>query len=456
MVRTESYPLLRDFEPGDPFAWREGAAVSAAQFLAGARQIAGRMPAKSHVLNLCEDRYHFALGLAAALLARQVTLLPPSSAAGVLRDVAAAFPHSYCLIDATAPPAGLEWLNVASSGNVWTQNAANDSPFAVPQISADQTAAITFTSGSTGQPTSHPKTWGALVRGALALGKAIGFEQRQARTILGAVPPQHMFGLETTVMLPMQWGCALHTARPLLPADITAALDRTPGARWLMTTPLHLRACAAASIDAMELEGVISATMPLSSELANYIEDRWRTVVHEIYGCTEAGMVAMRQPAHDENWRLFADLRIWQDNGQTWVIGGHVMQAVALTDLIALRGGGAFTLLGRAADLVKIAGKRASLQGLSQELTQVRGVEDGVFYRPDDSNRLVAFAVAPGLDERAILAQLRERVDPAFLPRPLYLVDALPRAATGKLTLESLRRLAVEHREPSIGSDKRA
>jgi len=41
-----------------------------------------------------------------------------------------------------------------------------------------------------------------------------------------------------------------------------------------------------------------------------------------------------------------------------------------------------------------------------------------------------------------VLSALRERIDAAFLPRPLYLVDALPRNATGKITRDALLELA--------------
>ena len=56
--------------------------------------------------------------------------------------------------------------------------------------------------------------------------------------------------------------------------------------------------------------------------------------------------------------------------------------------------------------------------------------------------RLMAFVVAPGLDGAAILAALRRRIDPAFLPRPMRFVDELPRNATGKLPREALDDLA--------------
>jgi acyl-coenzyme A synthetase/AMP-(fatty) acid ligase len=63
----------------------------------------------------------------------------------------------------------------------------------------------------------------------------------------------------------------------------------------------------------------------------------------------------------------------------------------------------------------------------------------------------MAFAVAPGLTEASILAALRTRMDPVFLPRPLVLVDALPRNATGKVTRETVRELLARHVEGNPG-----
>ena len=54
--------------------------------------------------------------------------------------------------------------------------------------------------------------------------------------------------------------------------------------------------------------------------------------------------------------------------------------------------------------------------------------------------------MAPGLDEHTILDALRRAIDPLFLPRPLRLVDALPRNETGKLPRSALLAL-LEGRE---------
>ncbi len=104
-----------------------------------------------------------------------------------------------------------------------------------------------------------------------------------------------------------------------------------------------------------------------------------------------------------------------------------------------------FLLRGRIADLVNIAGKRTSLAYLDHQLTSIAGVADGAFVMPEEAEervtRLMAVVVAPGLTQAQILQALRQRVDAAFLPRPLVLVDALPRNALGKLPREAVLRL---------------
>jgi acyl-coenzyme A synthetase/AMP-(fatty) acid ligase len=51
--------------------------------------------------------------------------------------------------------------------------------------------------------------------------------------------------------------------------------------------------------------------------------------------------------------------------------------------------------------------------------------------------------VAPGKSARALRAALRRHIDPAFLPRPLHLVEALPRSENGKLTRQALLDLVA-------------
>jgi len=58
---------------------------------------------------------------------------------------------------------------------------------------------------------------------------------------------------------------------------------------------------------------------------------------------------------------------------------------------------------------------------------------------------VAACVVAPELDAAGVVQELRRRIDPVFLPRPLLFVARLPRNSTGKLPQEALRSLAATH-----------
>ena len=196
------------------------------------------------------------------------------------------------------------------------------------------------------------------------------------------------------------------------------------------------------------LDFLLCATAPLSPQLAAEAEARFGAALYEIYGCTEAGQVATRRTVETPEWRAFRDVRLRREEGAVWVGGGHVEAEVALGDVIELRGPETFLLHGRTADLVNIAGKRTSLSNLNYHLNSIAGVRDGVFVMPDEEGggvtRLMAFVVAPDLGSEALTNALRQRIDTAFLPRPLCFVDALPRNATGKLPREALSRLVSQ------------
>ena len=59
--------------------------------------------------------------------------------------------------------------------------------------------------------------------------------------------------------------------------------------------------------------------------------------------------------------------------------------------------------------------------------------------------------VAPTLSIAALTEHLRQRIDPVFLPRPLMMVERLPRNATGKLPQQALQRSPL-----APASDRRA
>jgi acyl-coenzyme A synthetase/AMP-(fatty) acid ligase len=254
-----------------------------------------------------------------------------------------------------------------------------------------------------------------------------------------------MYGLEASLLSALTAQSLLYDGKPFYPADVRRALEATSAPRVLVTTPTHLKALADAAVELPPIERVVSATAPLQAELARRIEAAWNTQLVEIYGCTEAGVMAHRRPAHSESWRTFAGGTM----AATDVAEYHAPQLpapVPLQDVLELRSSTEFFLRGRAEDMIKVAGKRASLQGLTRQILEVPGVEDAVMFLPDKDGRLAAAVVAPGLTAAAILHELRRHLDGAFVPRPLIIVEKLPRNSVGKMPREELLSLFAKAR----------
>jgi acyl-coenzyme A synthetase/AMP-(fatty) acid ligase len=260
-----------------------------------------------------------------------------------------------------------------------------------------------------------------------------------------------MYGFESTVLLALVSGNAFCAERPFYPADIASTLAAVPQPRILITTPVHLRTLLASAVDLPAVDLVVSATAPLGQDLAREVEAKFHTTLLEIYGSTETGQIAFRRTAESAVWRLWEDVRLKVSNGQVFAHGGHVEQLTAMCDVIEITGDNEFLLHGRTADMVNVAGKRSSFNYLNAQLNAIPGVIDGVFFLRDGATgstgvaRLGAVVVAPTLSAAALTEQLRQRIDPVFLPRPLIIVESLPRNATGKLPQQALRHLAKRH-----------
>jgi acyl-coenzyme A synthetase/AMP-(fatty) acid ligase len=451
--------LLAGFDgPDATFAWRRGRPITCAQFLADAAALAERLPERGHVLNVATDRYRFAVGLAAAITRGQVSLLPPSTHVGTIAQLLARFPDAYCLAETPQSDIDLPQTLIDAEGT-------SSRIETMPQIAIDQTVAYVFTSGSTGVPTLHRKRWGSLVSNVSSEAERLACAAHgTSHAIVATVPPQHMFGFESSLLMAWQSGNAIVAERPFYPADIVSALERLPSPRMLVTTPFHLRALVAEDGDVPTLDRVVCATAPLSEALAAEAERRFAAPVLEIYGCTETGQIASRRPTVDAHWHLLGGVVLDVIDGRATASGGHIEQPTLLADVIEpasdIATSRRFLLGGRSADLVNIAGKRTSLGHLNVQLNAIDGVLDGVFVVPADDEairdgvtRLAAIVVAPSLDAPRLLTALRKRIDAVFLPRPVYFVDRIPRNDTGKLTQAALQTLiaALHGREGGAG-----
>jgi acyl-coenzyme A synthetase/AMP-(fatty) acid ligase len=433
-------PLWAPAQPHRPIAWRDGKPVVLGDFARHVAALTARLPAGSAMLDLCDDRYHFLVAYAAALGAGQTVLLPHTRAEQVVADVEKIHPDSYRCTDDMVSSALREAAGHVDAAAVHTR------------VAAEHVAMIGFTSGSTGQSKAFPKLWrsvaGSNACNGAAMREALRIADADVPWIVATVPPQHMYGMELSVLLPLIGGMAVHSGRPLFPADIAQALAEVPEPRVLVSTPVHLRAIVESTQEFPHTSLIVSATAPLDAALAAAAEKKLGGRMLEMFGSTETCVFASRRTAVDEWWKLYAGVSLQPTAEGTMVNAPWFAAPMLLQDILELRGD-EFVVRGRNTDLIEVAGKRASLSDLTRRLQSIDGVQDAVVFQPEQETvgtirRVAALVVAPGLSAKQILERLAPCVDSAFIPRPLLVVEALPRNELGKLPLGTLMRVMKE------------
>lgn len=416
--------------PGAIAAWRATGPVTRAGFAAHVAAVARALPETRWIVNRCANRYHFALTFLATCARGATNLLPPGVGPQATHGLLDAYEGAFLVEDPLVETA------LASAG----------AESEAPGIPDDHVAALVFTSGSTGTPQAHTKTWRALAMSARFCRLRLG--ERPVNVVV-TVPPQHMYGLETSIFTLLAGDWALNDGNAFYPDEIAAALAAIPAPRLLITAPYHLRHLLTAKSDLPRVDLVLSATAPLGAELAQEAESRLGAEVHEIYGCTEAGSMATRRTACEELWTPYPGLQFSVTHGSTSVRAGHLAGTIPVGDRIEIEADGRVRLLGRDADMIKIGGRRGSLSDIAAKIASLAGVTDQVVFMPAEGEtaRPAALVVAPGRSAEDLRRELGALIDGVFVPRPLRIVDALPRNPLGKLPRERLIEMLAKGTE---------
>lgn len=399
-----------------------------------------RLPDRPSATLVYERRDCFAAGLLALWMRGQTAILPPDVVTRPVHGLEQKFSDSYILSERnpTSDP----------SRPVHVDNTQTESCSMAPPVSlkAGLSALCIFTSGSTGRPTANDKTWRQLAESARPISSMIGLDRFDGPAVIATVPSYHMYGFELTILAVLKAGASVHVERAVYPADIARCLREVPSPRVLVSTPFHLRALVESGIELPAIDHIVSATAPMAPTLADAVEQGLRAPVYEIYGFTEAGSVATRRTVEENTWTMREDLTATEKDGEIFVECTTVGESIPFPDNVDIIDPRHIQLRERSQDIVNVAGKRASLAGLSTLLTQIDGVEDGVFaLSAEDTgqgafSRLLAIVVAPDLSREDLMRELRGCIEPAFLPRHVLYVKNLPRNETGKLPKEDLDR----------------
>lgn len=428
--------------------------VSRDQVFAAGAELAHRLAAAAPgpIMPLCSRRRDLFAAVVAGQQAGREIILPPDDARSAIRSVLGRYGSAVVLLSAHDPDVnGVECLRVTD--DLFGAAAAGTS-----MVWRKDCGVTLYTSGSTGEPVAHRHDRSFFDAGAAAWRRILGTDEGPVSMVV-TVPGQHMFGFESSVLLPLGTdSVSVLDARPFFAADIVRALQAVPDRRVLILTPLHLRALVETGERPPPVDRAVVATAPLDADLAARGEDLLGGPILEVYGSTETGMLATRRTALGEDFRPRLDVGLTiEADGQATARGAFLGEGLVLNDRLEPTETG-FRLVARDRDLLKVAGKRASLAGLTAALNDLPMVRDGVVLPPAEQNeghtaaaRPVAAVVAePGTSADDIRRGMRQRVPSVFVPRRVAFLDDLPRTAVGKVQVETVRALIEEEAGSAI------
>jgi acyl-coenzyme A synthetase/AMP-(fatty) acid ligase len=421
------------------------ARITRRELLAHALALSKKLPDKAYAINFCQNRYLFIVAYLAVLFRNQISLLPPNQSPRTISDLLAGYVDCYCLTDVSEDRSEYAITTATGSAPLKEQDiflVSNEiidaDNGALPIIDGERTISISFTSGSTGKPKAIEKNWREFQAGAELALKQFNLNGQTA-TLVSTVPAQHMYGLETSLFWPLLSGLSIHESRPFYPEDINNCLRSLQNPGILVSTPAHLKACTKVESAWPDIEKLLSSTAPMSLSLAQQAEATFNAPLYELFGSTETLSFASRRAVKAQHWQTYAGVCL-SAHGDSFVVdGGHLPNPVSLDDRFLLHDERSFSILGRSEDLIKIAGKRASLAELNLILNNIDGIGDGLFVQ-FKNERLSALVVSE-LPKKVILAELKKSVDAVFLPRIIHYVAELPRNETGKINKSALTAL---------------
>ena len=395
---------------------------------------------KKHIINLCGNRYLFTVVLCASALKKHANLLPSNRNIETQQRLSQRYDDTYIIHDGTDVPSSLLSIDLNES-KISKISSVDQIPF----IPLEQLAAISFTSGSTGDAKPNGKTWNTFFESTKINSHYMLPETIETIHLLATVPAQHMWGLETSVLMALFANVCVLDSKPLFPQDIQNLLKILPEPRMMVSTPVHLRSIIASNISFPKLETVLCATSPLTQDLAIQVEGLFKAELREVYGCSEIGSMAVRLTSEFDIWKKFKGIHFKQKEFEQIIAQtDHVNEDVILGDFIEILDKDSFRLKGRSDDMIDIAGKRGSLNEINKVLLTFPGLIDGiVFFPPQDRTvpRLVALvALKSEITKKELSNHFRKFLDPAFIPRPIIQVEKLPREDNGKLPKQILLR----------------
>ncbi|WP_050475906.1 AMP-binding protein [Herbaspirillum rhizosphaerae] len=447
--------------------WRNTDAVGNAQFRREAeqwRQLLASRDGRNFALYM-QDTIAFAAALFGAWQAGKTVYLPSDTLPDTCKALAAK-------VDGFLGDFEQEWKALALPSNSASVAATAAAPG--DKLDGDFIGLVVYTSGSTGAAQAIPKKLSQMSNEVATLDALFG-ARAGVSEIVSTVSHQHIYGLLFKVLWPLCAGRAIHARSAFFPEDLAAIAPQRP---WLLlSSPAHLKRLPESPVqpDITHLQAIFSSGGPLLPDVAAATHQQFGHSPIEIYGSSETGGIAWRQPlpasvsasvsgtARDDSWQPMphVDVRLNDEHDCLEVRSPHLPDSdwLRMADRVEFTDQQKFYLRGRADRIVKLEEKRISLDQIERLLlASPLAAEARVMLHQaaGQRDRIAAFVVLTTagrgvLEQQGKLAlntQLRaalaDAIESVALPRMWRYLDAMPANTQGKTTLAALTALLEE------------
>lgn len=351
-------------------------------------------------------------------------------------------------------------------------------PLRFPAIaSADDLAAILYTSGTSGKPKGVMLTHENLRSNIGASAEHI--ELTRADCFLGVLPQFHSFGLTALTILPLAVGSkTVYTAR-FVPKQIVELFRKHKPDIFMGIPQMYsalLTSKDAAPEDFASLRLAVSGGGPLPMATFDQFRERFGVAIHEGYGLTETSPVVSMNQLHHHRigsvGRLIpgCSARVLDDRGNDVAAGeegeialagpnimtGYYKQPELTAEVIRpdgyfvtgdwgkLDADGYLHITGRKKEMLIIGGENVFPREIEEVLDRHETVAASAVIGREDPVRgelpiaFVEMVEGAAFDEPALRAYCRQHLAGFKVPREILLVDNLPRNPTGKILRREL------------------
>jgi long-chain acyl-CoA synthetase len=360
----------------------------------------------------------------------------------------------------------------------------------LPTVSPHQEALYLYSSGSTGRPKRVPRTHKQLLQEVESLATTIKLNPNDA--ILCLVPLYHAHGLGNCLLAATCNGATLVLLEPILNEGVPVEVPfmfRCPRVFQLLeqenitilpAVPYIFKALAATQLtsapDLSKLRLIFSAGNFLAKEIFDTFKERFALAIRQLYGCTEAGAIALNvDNPTEETWNSVGrplknvDVSILDEQGNLLppgTVGEVVVSSKALTqgysnrpelnhqvfkdgayftgDLGKLDDKGRLYITGRKKILIDTGGRKVDPIEIEDVLLTHPAVQEAVVVgvKGNHAGEIIkaALVVTPSIaiTQEEIFGYCKGRLADFKMPKIIEFREEIPKSPLGKILRKAL------------------